>query len=134
MIRQALFIGLLIILRLATFAQTDSISKVDNKYPVDEDVHYIGGDDKFWKSLYGKHIKYPKKAVDEGISGTVVIYFDIDKNGHSSNYQIIKGVRKDLDDEALRAVKVLNGWDVSKVVDKKTIYHKLVGIKFSLDR
>ena len=54
-------------------------------------------------------IKYPPRAVDENIEGTVFVEFIIDKAGKMKNLKLIKGVHPLIDREALRVAKLLQG-------------------------
>lgn len=49
-------------------------------------------------------INYPSKAIKDNIEGRVILLFIVDKQGKVQNPQILKGVRQDIDQEALRAI------------------------------
>lgn len=51
--------------------------------------------------------RYPSRARDRGIEGTVVIGFVIDKNGRVTELEVLESIHTDLDEEALRAVSNL---------------------------
>lgn len=52
-------------------------------------------------------MKYPQKAKDQGIQGTVIVYFVIDENGEKTNFKVLQSVHELLDEEALRVAKSL---------------------------
>lgn len=52
-------------------------------------------------------MKYPQKAKDQGIQGTVIVYFVIDENGEKTDFKVLQSVHKLLDEEALRVAKSL---------------------------
>jgi TonB family protein len=52
-----------------------------------------------------RYTKYPQIAKDAGISGTVYVYYEINKKGKIENAEILRGVHKSLDSEALRVIK-----------------------------
>ncbi|MDG1159319.1 MAG: energy transducer TonB [Flavobacteriales bacterium] len=52
-------------------------------------------------------MKYPQKAKDQGIQGTVIVYFVIDENGEKTDFKVIQSVHKLLDEEALRVAQSL---------------------------
>ena len=54
---------------------------------------------------YSYSIRYPKKAQDNKIGGTVIVEFDRDSNCVLSNPKVIKGLGYDCDEEALRLAK-----------------------------
>jgi protein TonB len=54
------------------------------------------------------NIKYPKTAQRDSLEGTVFISYWVDRDGSTINHKIEKGVRKDLNDEALRVAKLIH--------------------------
>lgn len=59
------------------------------------------------KDFIQDHIKYPQKAEQDLLEGTVVIVYWIDSLGVTFDHKVIKGIRKDLDEEALRVTKLI---------------------------
>jgi TonB family protein len=58
--------------------------------------------DSICKCFHQSQLKYP---IDEtGISGTVIIEFEMDSSGYLSNPLVIQSVGKKFDDEALRVI------------------------------
>lgn len=51
------------------------------------------------------NFKYPPMAKDMGIQGRVFVQFTINRSGTVSDVQVVRGVNKDLDAEAVRIVK-----------------------------
>lgn len=70
------------------------------KYPPE----YPGGMEGLMKFL-SENIKYPKSAEKNGVQGTVVLQFIVEKTGAISNVKVLKSVEKALDNEAVRVVK-----------------------------
>jgi TonB family protein len=52
-------------------------------------------------------IVYPQDAINDTIGGIVLIDFHVEVNGKTTGHRVIKGVRDDLNDEALRVAKLL---------------------------
>lgn len=73
-----------------------------------------------------KEIKYPSIARENGIGGTVVIQFVIDRNGRVTQVQLVKGIGGGCDQEALRVVKGMPGWTPGKQQGRA------VSVKFTL--
>lgn len=69
-----------------------------------------------WPGLPGRSnfiattLKYPKQAILDGVEGQVSVSFQIDTAGIVSDPKIEKGVRKDLDNEAMRIVRMMPRW------------------------
>lgn len=53
----------------------------------------------------GRNFKFPDMAKEMGIQGRVYINFVIEKDGSFSNIQVVRGVDKMIDEEAVRVVK-----------------------------
>lgn len=54
-----------------------------------------------------ENLKYPETAKKDKVEGLVVIRFWIDTLGYTSEHKIIKGIRSDLDKEALRVSRLI---------------------------
>lgn len=59
------------------------------------------------KNFIQKQIKYPEKALTDSVEGIVIISLWIDTTGYTYTHKIIRGVREDLNDEALRVAKLI---------------------------
>lgn len=55
-------------------------------------------------------LKYPVIAQENGISGTVVVTFVVNKDGSVSDAKVLRGISDSLNDEALRVVNSLPKW------------------------
>lgn len=53
------------------------------------------------------NLVYPQSAVDDCIEGRVFVGFIVDTLGNTSNHKILKGVREDIDNEALRIARLI---------------------------
>ena len=60
------------------------------------------------------HINYPPAAADAGIQGRVTVRFIVNKDGSVTDVTVLKGVDRDLDKEAVRAVKSMPKWQPGK--------------------
>jgi TonB family protein len=56
------------------------------------------------------NVHYPEGAKRIGLSGRVYIQFTVNKNGSLSDFTFIKGISKELDEEALRVMKLMPDW------------------------
>jgi protein TonB len=74
---------------------------------------FPGGQAALMKWL-SNNIRYPQIALDNGISGRVVVKFVVEKDGSVGNVQVVKGVDKDLDKEAMRVVRAMPKWQPGK--------------------
>ena len=53
------------------------------------------------------NLNYPQKAKEDKIEGSVFVQFWIDTNGYTCEHKVIQSVRQDLDNEAMRVVKLI---------------------------
>ncbi|MDE6396642.1 MAG: energy transducer TonB, partial [Muribaculaceae bacterium] len=70
---------------------------------------FPGGEAEMYKFI-ATNIKYPATAVEEGVSGRVIVTFVVEKDGSLSNVKVLRGKHPDLDKEAVRVVKAMPKW------------------------
>lgn len=81
---------------------------------VEEMAEFPGGM-KGLMTFLSQNIRYPESAMRHEIQGRVIIKFIITKDGTVENPEVVKGVDRDLDAEAVRVVKMLPKWTPAKV-------------------
>lgn len=86
---------------------------------------YPGGDAEMKKFLK-KNLKYPQISIDNRMEGKVTVGFVVDKDGQLINIEVVKGVDKHLDAEALRVVSMMPKWNPGYQLDKP------VKVKFNI--
>ena len=123
----AILIILLVSATVKAQNHADSIRIFDRT--IGDDVNYKGGEKRLNKVLI-KNLSYPKQALKDSVSGTVYLYFEIDTLGHSENIQVLKGVREDIDQEAIRCVDLLDDWIPGKQNGKKIKLSWILPIRF----
>ncbi len=77
---------------------------------VDVPPSYPGGQ-RDLNGFLAKNLKYPVKAIERGIQGTVYVQFIVEKDGKIGKVKIARGVNKYLDKEAVRVIKLMPGWN-----------------------
>ena len=78
---------------------------------------YNGGYERMIAYL-NRTIKYPRKAKEKNISGTVHVSFIVTKEGQVIRPRVIKSVHPLLDNEALRVVRIMKQWIPGKTNDR----------------
>ena len=99
------------------------ISEVAPKYP--------GGEGGMTQYLQ-KNIKYPSSAQEQGVKGTVLVQFVVEKDGKVSDVTIVRSVAKSLDAEAKRVVAAMPTWAAGKQNGKAVAVQYTLPIKFAL--
>jgi protein TonB len=93
-------------------------------------VFGTGMDDLF--AYMSKEIKYPSIARENGIAGTVVIQFVINRNGNVTQVQLVKGIGGGCDQEALRVIKGMPAWSPGKQQGRAVSVRYTLPVKFKL--
>lgn len=109
-----LFVVMLQITSIKTIAHENYESNKAEYTPIGDEVlttaaqmpSFPGGYNALIEFL-SSHIRYPLYAVDNNIQGQVVVKFVIEKDGRIGEIQIVRGVDKNLDREAIRVCKTL---------------------------
>lgn len=93
---------------------------------------YIGGKFSVSKKINGQ-VNYPREAMENNISGTVLVSFFIDLDGKAVDYKIEEGIGGGCDEEAIRVAKLIpNNW-IPGLLDSKPVKVKYtLPINFSL--
>lgn len=64
-----------------------------------------------WQRYLNRSFRYPQEAIDDGITGVVVVQFIVDKEGNVSDVEAISGPEKGgLREEAVRVIKKSGKW------------------------
>jgi TonB family protein len=63
-----------------------------------------------FRVFIGKSLKYPESAAEKGITGRVMIQFDIDETGNLLNIKPLNSIFDDLRKEALRVMETSPNW------------------------
>jgi len=84
----------------------------------DERPHYADGSNKDLQEFIENNLRYPEGEENTCVQGWVVIAFDVDIDGTTSNYNVARSISHPFDQEALRVVQLLR-WRPGKDQWKK---------------
>lgn len=118
-----------------SFGQNNFTSKGDTSKTftlVETMPEFPGGTGNIQKVIK-ENLKYPDSAIKDSVTGKVFVNFVVDTTGNLINIKILKGVREDLDNEALRVVGLLNGWTPGIQRGKKVKVAYSLPIHFTLN-
>ena len=79
-----------------------------------------------------KNLRYPLQARQLGITGIVTISFKVNPDGSLTELTIIKGIRPDLNEEAIRLIKEGPAWLPARRKEKFVAETKTINISFEL--
>lgn len=88
--------------------EEEDMDKIFTKVEIESD--YPGGP-AAWLRYMNKNLRYPDEALNNGIQGTVMVQFVVDKDGNVSDVQAISGPTEGgLREEAVRVIKKSGKW------------------------
>lgn len=93
---------------LTLYHEDGSLNRQDTIFS--RDAEFPGGVAQYQRFL-NKAYHYPDSAGYYGIQGTVIVSFEVLKNGKIAEPHVIKSINKDLDDEALRVIRLMPDWE-----------------------
>lgn len=86
------------------------------------------------QQFLAKNIRYPVRAMENGVEGTVYVTFVVDKTGKITNPRVVQGVDESLDREALRVINVMPDWIPGKQRGMAVDVQFTIPIEFMLKR
>lgn len=108
------------------------IIRTDSVYFVAETMpQFKSGANDIIKYLHD-NIRYPAKAMENKISGTVLLSFIVSRDGSLTNIRIERGLGVELNVEAIRLIKAMPKWTPGKMKGKPVRVHYTMPIKFKL--
>ena len=93
---------------------------------------FPGGEKSFFDYIR-KNVNYPKLAVSDKIEGRVVIKFIVRATGETGDVQLIRSIRKDMDNECIRVINGMPKWKPGMINDKPVSVSYSVPVRFLLN-
>lgn len=115
-------------------ADEDPSAPVYSLYECSERPSFFNGANisKFLTEWVYKYQKYPRQAIEQGVQGTVMVSFVVEKSGHVTNVKVVDGVHPLLDEEALRIVSASPKWKPGRINGNKVRCRISIPIEFRL--
>lgn len=101
-------------------------------FDVVEDSPEFPGGMEAWNEFLMNNLKYPEKAREMGIEGTVYVVFEVRKDGSVKNVELLKGIGAGCDEEAKRVIMQSPNWTPGKQKGHTVNVRMRVPIKFKL--
>ena len=102
---------------------------------VEKRAEFPGGEQALYQFI-AKSINYPQLAIENGISGRIMVQFVVEKDGSISNVKIPEQHRKlgfGLEEEAIRVVKLMPKWKPGTQSGKPVRIKYILPIVFNLE-
>lgn len=76
--------------------------------------------------------KYPADAYQDRVQGRVVCSFVVNSDGTISQASIVRGVRDDLNQEAIRIINSMPAWEAGQIDGENVPVYQVMSISFRL--
>jgi protein TonB len=89
-----------------------------------------------WEAMHKfiqDNLKYSVDAKNKGIAGTVFVEFVVEEDGIIIDVRILVGLNPELDEEAIRVVKMLPKWNPGKIRGKPTRCYFNLPVRFTIN-
>jgi TonB family protein len=113
--------------------QNKPVSQQEPVYTVVEQMPAFPGGNEALVNFMVNNVKYPENARKNGIQGTVYVTFVVEKDGSISNARVLRGVDKELDEEAVRVVNAMPKWKPGKEKGKAVKVQFNLPVAYRLD-
>ena len=106
--------------------------EVDQPFVIVEEMPKFPGGELAMMKFIGDNVKYPKAAKADGITGTVIVNFIINKTGEVTRTKVVRGIGGGCDEEAVRVAKSMPSWKPGKQNGQSVRVFFQIPIKFTL--
>lgn len=96
---------------------------------VDVQPSFPGGDGAMMRFINAER-RYPRDAYDANVQGRVVCGFVVAPDGSISNIDIVRGVERSLNQEAIRIIKAMPTWNAGMIDGERVPVYCLLPIPF----
>lgn len=108
------------------------LNPADEVFDVVEDQPNPPGGMAGWNMYLSKNLKYPYQARRMGIEGTVIVLFEITKDGAIRNVEVLRGIGGGADEEAMRVVMNSPNWEPGRQKGNPVVTRMRLPIRFKL--
>jgi protein TonB len=98
---------------------------------VEQMPQFPGGENEMIKFIMN-NLRYPPLAQDNGISGTVIVNFVVDREGKIGRIKVVRGIGGGCDEEAIRVLEKMPPWSPGKQGGRTVLVSYTVPFKFIL--
>jgi protein TonB len=100
---------------------------------VEQMPQFPGGENEMVKFIHN-NLRYPPLAAENGISGTVIVNFVVDRDGKIGRIKVVRGIGGGCDEEAIRVLVKMPTWSPGKQGGKTVLVSYTVPFKFILQQ
>ena len=115
--------------------RTESGERVYSAYEVDVAPQFFKGDvSTFLSDWVYTYLRYPEIPLSQGVSGTVVVEFIVEKDGSVTGVRAVRGEDQYLEDEAVRVIAASPKWKPGQMRGEKVRVKYSVPVEFRLKK
>lgn len=105
-------------------------------FECDQKPQFFGSTDPrhFLREWVYQYLKYPSLSLHNGVQGTVMVEFVVEKDGKVSDVRVVKGVSDELDAEAVKVVSASPKWKPGRVGGNKVRAAIRIPVEFRLEK
>ena len=118
-----------ILKNLNVSSESGATSREDTVFDLVEQMPVFNGNINQWLA---SNLKYPTSAAESMIQGRVMCRFIVEKDGSTSNVEVVRGVDSALDAEARRVILAMPKWIPGKQNGKTVRCHYTMPVTFRL--
>lgn len=115
-----------------TFAAMPVVAQTSLSQPMSEQFPSFPGGQTALYNFLAQNLHYPTDAYYNGIEGTVIVKFIVEKDGSITNVYILKSVDPQLDNEAIRVIESMPKWTPGCVNGQPARMHYNLPITFKI--
>jgi protein TonB len=104
----------------------------DQTFVIVEIMPQFPGGEKEMTKFIKNNMKYPSLAAENGISGTVIVNFVIDRDGRITRIKVVRGVGGGCDEEAIRVLNLMPLWTPGKQGGKAVLVSFTLPFKYMI--
>ena len=94
---------------------------------------FNGGEANEFSKWVNEQIKYPQEAIDQNLSGKVLLQFTVTKEGDVKDVKVLRGVNEILDNEAIRVVESSPKWEAGTLKGTPVAVNYVFPVSFKLN-
>jgi protein TonB len=134
---KSLLIYILLLFPIFAIGQTNSKTDTSSyrlvpKPFVQQMPTFLGGDEALFNYIK-VNLRYPEKAKQAKIQGTVFVTFLVKADGRLNNIKLLQGIGYGCDEEAIRLVQTMPNWKPAKDKGENVDIQMNLPIKFKLN-
>ena len=111
---------------------TQITEETDVPFVVVEQMPQFPGGEKEMMKFIRNTLRYPTMAQENGISGTVIVNFVVDRDGKITRIKVIRGIGGGCDEEAIRVLNKMPLWNPGKQGGKAVLVSYTMPVKYVL--